>query len=80
MCSCRVIGRMECCLGSVYVGRLYFVFGRRRAYGVSGCVVGSEMCVRGGCVCVWVCVCVYVCGCVCVCVCVYVCVRACVDI
>ncbi len=59
---------------------VFVFFAKKREYGLSRRLVGWEMCIRGGCVCVCVCVCGCVCVCVslCVCVCVSVCVSVCV--
>ncbi len=53
-----------------------FFFMQKTAYELLGGLVGSEVCIRDGCVCV--CVCGRVCVCVCVCVRACVCVRVCV--
>ena len=52
------------------VSKIFF-FKRKTAYGISACLVGSEMCMRA---------CVWVCACVCVRVCARVRVRVCVCV
>ncbi len=55
---------------------MIFFFKKKTAYEMLRSLVGSEICIRDGCVCVRMCVCVCVCVCACVCVCVCVCVVA----
>ncbi len=49
---------------------VFFFFKQKTEYEIRLSLVGSEVCIRDGCVCVCVCVCVCACVCVCVCVCV----------
>ncbi len=51
---CEVVCRIGCCV---------FFFKQKRAYEVSACLVGSEMCIGVRCCCCW-CVCGGVCLCV----------------